>query len=79
MGSVLTAFVEILVGGISAVATGVASGIKDMAVALFLDTTGNTTALSQVGGLIAIFAGVGLAISLTTKVWLWISSIGSAR
>lgn len=79
MPAVLASFVQILVGGISAVATGVAGGIKDMAVALFLDTSGSTPVLSEVGGLIAIFAGVSLAIALTTKVWIWVSSIGSAR
>ena len=78
IGEVLKEFVTILVAGIKDLATGIASGVVDMAKALFLDGTGagETLKLSVFGGIIAIFAGIALAIGITTKVYLWITSLG---
>lgn len=77
MPSVLTEIVNILVGGLSAMASGIASGLKDMTTALFLDTSGDTTTLSTFGGVVAIFAGISLAVGLTTLVTKWIMSLGA--
>ena len=74
---VLGEFVQILVGGIKDLAAGIAGGVVDMAKALFLDTsTANTVKLSMFGGIIAIFAGIALAVGITTKVYLWVTSLG---
>ena len=75
----LNDFVGLLVGAISDVATGVAGGVADMAKALFLETDSTThavTGLSVFGGIIALFAGIALAIGITTRVYLWITSLG---
>lgn len=48
-----------------------------MAQAVFLDTTGETPKLSMFGGIIAIFAGIGLAVGLTTLVTKFIMSLGA--
>jgi len=75
----LSDFVSLLVGAISDVATGVAGGVADMAKALFLETDATThavTGLSVFGGIIALFAGISLAIGITTRVYLWITSLG---
>lgn len=48
-----------------------------MAVALFLDKTGETPQLSMFGGIIAIFAGIALAVGLTTLVTKFIMSLGA--
>ena len=69
-------FVTILVAGIKDLATGIASGVVDMAKALFLEGTGESLKLYVFGGIIAIFAGIALAIGITTKVYLWVTSLG---
>ena len=65
MVPVLTEIVQILVGGLSTMASGIATGLKDMTTALFLETSGETTQLSTFGGVVAIFAGISLAVGLT--------------
>lgn len=82
MAQVLQQFVGILVGGISSLAQGIASGIVEMAKALFLETTETggvvtVTGLSIFGGLVAIFAGLALAIGITTRVYTWVTSLGN--
>lgn len=79
MANVLQEFVSIMVSAISDLATGVAGGIVTMAKALFLEvdgTTGSVTGLSIFGGIIAIFAGLSLAVGITTRVYLWVTSLG---
>ena len=78
MTAVLTEFVQILVGGIVDLAKGIASGVAEMASALFLKTSeqGAVTGLSTFGGICAIFAGLALAVGITTKVYLWVTSLG---
>ena len=77
IGSVLTEFVQILVAGITDLATGIASGVVAMAKALFLDTsTEGALKLSIFGGIIGIFAGIALAVGITTKVYMWVTSLG---
>lgn len=75
---VLGEFVRILVGGIKDLASGIAGGVVDMAKALFLEGTGTgeTLKLSMFGGIIAVFAGIALAIGITTKVYMWVTSLG---
>lgn len=80
MVAVLQEFVSILVGAVTDLGTGIAQGISNMAQALFLEIDGTTHAvsgLSVFGGIVAIFAGLGLAVGITTKIYLWITSLGS--
>lgn len=82
MGAVLTEFVEILVSGISSLATGIAGGVVTMAKALFLEEvtgTGGTVTyqLSIFGGIVGIFAGIALATAITTRVYIWVTSLGN--
>lgn len=79
MTEVLSEFVGILVSGIVDLAKGIAQGVTEMATALFLKTgeAGAVTGLSVFGGILAIFAGVSLAIGITTKVYTWITSLGN--
>lgn len=78
MATVLTEFINILVGGVTQMATGLAGGIVAMAKALFLEVSeqGAVTGLSIFGGVIAIFAGISLAVGITTRVYLWVTSLG---
>lgn len=82
MSTVLGEFIEILVSGIQQLATGIASGVVAMAKALFLEVSVNEgvetiTGLSVFGGIVAIFAGLALAISITTRVYTWVTSLGN--
>lgn len=79
MATVLSEFVQILVGGIVQLATGIATGVSQMAQALFLEVSeqGAVTGLSMFGGIVAIFAGLALATGITTRVYTWITSLGN--
>ena len=79
MATVLQEFVSILVSGIQSLATGIAQGVVAMAQALFLEVDGQgaVTGLSLFGGIVAIFAGLALAISITTRVYTWVTSLGN--
>lgn len=78
MTAALTEFVGLLVGGITALATGVAQGVSTMASTLFLatDAQGAVTGLSAFGGIAGIFAGISLAVGITTRVFIWVQSLG---
>lgn len=78
MTAALTEFVGLLVGGITALATGVAQGVSTMASTLFLATSqsGEVTGLSAFGGIAGIFAGISLAVGITTRVFIWVQSLG---
>lgn len=80
MQNALSEFVGILVGGIQSLASGIAQGVSAMAQELFLATDSTThavTGLSVFGGIVAIFAGLALAVGITTKVYTWITSLGN--
>ena len=79
MANALSQFVDILVGGIVDLAEGIATGVSTMAQNLFLEvdsTTHAVTGLSTFGGIVAIFAGLALAVGITSRVYLWITSLG---
>lgn len=79
MAQVLSQFIDILVGGVVSLGTGIASGVVNMAKALFLEVSeqGAVTGLSMFGGIVAIFAGLALATGITTRVFTWITSLGN--
>lgn len=78
---IMQAIVEILVGGISGVATGIGEGLSTLAQSIFLQTTGSgaeaTTSLSTFGVLIVVFAGISLAVGLCRWVVNFVSSLGA--
>lgn len=79
MQAALTEFVQLMVGAITDLATGIASGVSAMAQALFLETDATThavTGLSVFGGVVGIFAGIALAVGITTKVYIWVTQLG---
>ena len=78
---IMQAIIEILVGGISGVATGIGQGLSTLAQSVFLQTTGNgesaTTSLSVFGVLVVVFAGISLAIGLSRWVVNFVASLGA--
>lgn len=78
MISVLQEIISILVGGITGIAEGIGSGLQTLAESIFLTTTeGGAMTLSVFGGLIAVFAGISLAVGLSRWVVSWVSSLGA--
>ena len=77
----MQAIIEILVGGISGVATGIGQGLSTLAQSVFLQTTGTgeaaTTSLSVFGVLVVVFAGISLAIGLSRWVVNFVASLGA--
>lgn len=78
MSEVLTEFIGLIGGGITSLAKAVGSGLNTAVKEMFLtvNETGTVTGLSTFGGIIAVFAGVALAIGLTTKIFMFITSLG---
>ena len=78
---IMQAIIEILVGGISGVATGIGQGLSTLAQSVFLQTTGEgaqaVTSLSTFGVLIVVFAGISLAIGLSRWVVNFVASLGA--
>lgn len=79
LGDILKEFIQLLVGGVSDLATGVGSGVNGFVKDLFLevDAQGGITGLSTFGGVVAIFGGIALAVGITTLIFNWIRSIGN--
>lgn len=75
--AILTDIIEILVGGISGVATGIGGGLSTLATSVFLTGTGETQTLSTFGTLIVCFAGISLAIGLCRWVVNFVTSLGA--
>ena len=78
---IMQAIIEILVGGISGVATGIGQGLSTLATSVFLQTTGEgaqaATSLSTFGVLVVVFAGISLAIGLSRWVVNFVASLGA--
>ena len=74
---IVTAIIEILVSGITGVATGIGQGFSDLAEGIFLTTAGDTTTLSVFGTLIIVFAGISLALGLCRWVVNFLGSLGN--
>ena len=80
MANVLTEIIELLVSGISGIATGIGTGLGQLVQAIFLDTSvEGVTKLSTFGGVVIVFAGIGLAIGLSKLVVHWITSLGASK
>lgn len=76
----VTEIVEILVSGISGIASGIGEGLSTLAQAIFMTTAeGGTQTMSTFGILIVVFAGISLAIGLSRLVVSWISSLGGSN
>ena len=80
MSAILTSIVELLTGGLTGMATGIGGGLNQAVTNLFIATgDGGTQSLSTFGAVVAIFAGIGLAVGLTTLVTKWVMSLGSRK
>lgn len=78
---ILTAIIEILVGGFTQMAQGIGSGLNEFVTSVFLQQSGTgeaaTWGLSLFGTLIVVFAGIALAIGLSRWIVNWLTSFGN--
>ena len=75
--ALVTEIIQILVSGITGIATGVGQGLSELAKAIFFTTSGETETLSVMGILIVAFAGISLAIGLCRWVLNFLTSLGA--
>lgn len=75
--AVVSSIIEILVSGITGIATGVGNGLTELVKSIFFTTSGETTTLSTFGIMIVVFAGISLAIGLSRWVLQFLTSLGS--
>lgn len=74
---ILTQVIQILVGGITGIATGIGQGLSSLVTSIFFTGTGEAQALSIFGIMIIVFAGISLAIGLCRWVLQFLTSLGA--
>lgn len=74
---IVNEIVGIITSGITNFATGLGSGIQAFAKALAFEGEGEAQKLSVYFILVLVFAGVALTIGLTTRIFMWLSSLGN--
>lgn len=82
MSAVVTEIVSLLTSGISGIATGIGEGVSALVTSIFLSGSGTTAdpyALSVFGGVIIVFAAIGLAIGLSRWVMNFVTSLGGSH
>lgn len=80
--AILTAIIEILVGGITGIAEGIGKGLSTLVTQIFVTGAGTTEspyALSVFGTLVVVFAGIALAMGLCRLVVHWVSTLGASK
>ena len=78
MANIVTEFVQILTSGITEMAKGLGSGVNAYISDLFLKTGENgVEGLSVFGGVVAVFGGITLAITITTLIFNWLKGLGA--
>lgn len=75
--SLVTSIIEILVSGITGIASGVGEGLSTLASGIFFTGTGEAETLSVLGICIIAFAAISLGLSLCRWVVNFFTSLGS--
>lgn len=79
MEAILTEILNLMVSGITTLGTGIGEGMNSYILSAFIDQSADTMKLTVLGGLVAIFAGIGLAVGLTKLIFYFFTSFGRAR
>lgn len=81
MVDLLKDIIEIIVGGITEMASGIGSGVSALAEGIFVTSSvveGVTKySLTTFGGLVCVFAGIALAVGLGRFVLTWVRTLGN--
>ena len=73
---IVQAIIDIMISGITGIATGLGEGFSALAEGIFLVTVEGATTLSVFGTLVVVFAGISLALGLCRWVLNFITSLG---
>lgn len=73
---IVTQIIQILVSGLTEMASGIGGGLNNLAQSIFLIQSGEKWVLSQFGELIIAFGAVALAVGLSRFVVNWLTSFG---
>lgn len=73
--TILETIISIMTGGITGIATGIGQGLSTLTQAIFM----HNGELSLFAGIVFVFAGISLAISLCRYVVMFITSIGAKK
>ena len=80
MANVLSEIIGLITAGIEGIAGGIGSGLSTLVTEIFLTVGENgEMTLSTFGGVVVVFAGIGLAIGLSRLVVKWVSSLGGSN
>ena len=81
MGAILQEIVTLLTQGIAGIAQGVGNGVSTLVQDIFVttDATSGAMSLSTFGGIVVVFAGIGLAIGLCRWVMNFLTSLGAKK
>lgn len=74
--ALVSAIIDILVSGISGIATGVGQGLSTLATGIFFTGTGESQTLSVLGICILSFAAISLGLALCRWVLNFFTSLG---
>lgn len=78
MSAVLSEIISILTGGITGIASGIGAGLTALVKNIFLvEGSGGAMTLSTFGGIVIVFAGIGLSVGLCRWVVNWVTSLGN--
>lgn len=80
--AILTQIIEILVGGITQVASGIGAGLSTLVQQIMVTGQGTTEspyALTTFGVIVVVFAGIGLALGLCRLIVHWVTTLGASR
>ena len=75
--AILQALVELLVGGLTQMGSGIASGVNAFVTGLAVTGTGSEQTISVFLATVGIFGGIALAVGLTRRIFAWIQSLGA--
>lgn len=79
---ILTEIIEILVGGITKVASGIGEGLSSLVQSIMVSGLGTTESpykLTTFGTVVVVFAGIGLALGLCRLIVHWVTTLGASR
>lgn len=80
--AILTEIIQILVGGITQVASGIGSGLSTLVQNIMVSGAGTQEspyALTTFGIIVVVFAGIGLALGLCRLIVHWVTTLGASN
>lgn len=77
MSALLHEIIALLTSGLVEFGTALGGALSSMVSSIFLTGTGDTQTLSTFGGMVIIFAGIALCISLSRFIVNWLTSLGN--